>query len=64
MTKKDKALLAHLDNLWNCAKARNEALSERASHPQVAPMIERNKGYMLGIEDVVEAIYKSMRRGT
>lgn len=57
MTKKDNAILAELDNLWNCAKIRTEHLMACEQTDTIRGMIERNKGYMMAIEDAVSVIH-------
>ena len=62
MNKTHKAVLAECDRLWHESKARIDSLMPQKDHPQVAPMIEKNRGYMLALEDITEAIHNQSRK--
>ena len=50
-------LQGRIDKAYAECKARIDEMAEQASHPQIAKMIERNKGYMAALEDVTELLY-------
>ena len=50
-------LQAAIDTAHKACKERVEAMQEQRENPQVALMIEKNKGYMLAMEDVTEMLY-------
>jgi len=52
-----KALQADLDFAWKQSKDRIDSMQEQKSNPQVALMIEKNKGYMMALSDVTEILY-------
>ncbi len=52
-----KELQAELDHAWRISQERINSMREQISNPQVALMIEKNKGYMMALEDVTEILY-------
>ena len=52
-----KDLQTAIDTAHAECKARIASMSEASDNPQVAAMIERNKGYMSALEDVTELLY-------
>ena len=52
-----KALQADIDFAHSTSSQRIAAMMEQAHNPQVALMIEKNKGYMMALEDVTEMLY-------
>lgn len=50
-----------LDKQIALCKERIESMREQSSHPQVALMIEKNKGYMMACEDVIETMLYKLR---
>jgi len=52
-----KALQAKLDEMHAQHRENIAAMQEASANPQVALMIEKNKGYIMALEDVVELLY-------
>ena len=52
-----KALQNALDAAFKERKTVIEEISPQGTNPQVAAMIERNKGYMMALEDVTHLLY-------
>jgi len=52
-----KELQAQIDALFNQSKERVEAMMDQAENPQVAAMIQKNRGYMMALQDVTELLY-------
>jgi hypothetical protein len=52
-----KNLQEEIDIAFNAAKQRIKEMEALASNPQVALMIEKNKGYMMALEDVTTMLY-------
>lgn len=50
-------LQAAIDTAHKACKERVQAMQELRENPQVALMIEKNKGYMMAMEDVTEMLY-------
>ena len=42
---------------WHKANERIQGMAEQKSNPQVALMIEKNRGYMMALDDVRELLY-------
>jgi hypothetical protein len=59
MTKEQikKALQSDIDQAWAVSKQRIADMQEQAGNPQVALMIEKNNGYMLALEDIIDMLY-------
>ena len=52
-----KALQSDIDQAWTVSKQRIADMQEQSSNPQVALMIEKNKGYMMALEDITDMLY-------
>lgn len=46
-----------IDSRFREAQSRVEALTPEQANPQVALMVEKNRGYMLALQDVTAALY-------
>ncbi len=60
MTRKSdtkKALQSAIDAAWKVSQQRIEEMQPDKQHPQIALCIEKNRGYMLALEDVTELLY-------
>ena len=52
-----KALQSDIDQAWAVSKQRIADMQEFSNNPQVALMIEKNKGYLMALEDITDALY-------
>ena len=52
-----KELQAAIDKKHAGCKANILSMNEQAHNPQFALMIEKNKGYMMALEDITEMLY-------
>ena len=52
-----KQLQSAIDHAHKVSRDRIAAMQEQSNNPQIALMIEKNKGYMLALEDVVDLLY-------
>ena len=52
-----KDLQAAIDHAHGVSRQRIEAMQSQANNPQVALMIEKNRGYMMALEDVTDLLY-------
>ena len=61
MTKtQTKAVLqARIDSLWRQRKQAMDEMESQKQNPQVARMIERNKGYIMALEDITDICYSN-----
>ncbi len=50
-------LQAAIDHAHKVSMERIEGMKDQAHNPQVALMIEKNKGYIMALEDVTELLY-------
>ena len=50
-------LQASIERAHHDCSDRIESMKEQAHNPQVALMIEKNKGYLMALEDVTELLY-------
>ena len=55
-----KELLMEADRLWRSADANIANMQPVASNPQALLMIEKNKGYKMAMEDLVEFIHNKL----
>lgn len=53
-----RAVQTAIDSLYNERKEAVDAMREQSANPQVRLMIEKNLGYMLALEDVIDLLYK------
>ena len=53
------AIKQYLDGEIEKAKYRLSEFAPMASNPQVALMIEKNKGYLMAMEDVADVVTKT-----
>jgi hypothetical protein len=52
LTKKD--IQSRIEKLWDDTKHNIIAMDDQKHNPQVALMIEKNKGYLLALEDIMQ----------
>jgi hypothetical protein len=52
-----QSLQAAIDHAWAVSKQRIDTMQSDREHPQIALCIEKNRGYMLALEDVTEMLY-------
>lgn len=52
-----KALQSEIDIKHKERKDWIESMSPAAGNPQIAKMIEKNRGYILALEDITEMLY-------
>jgi hypothetical protein len=52
-----KALHEQIDCAWNASKGRIESMQSESHNPQVKAIIDKNRGYMLAMEDVTDMLY-------
>ena len=59
MTKKQikKELQSKLDRMYVEKRNAINSMIEQKANPQVAAMIEKNQGYIMALQDVVELLY-------
>ena len=59
MTKKQikQELQSKLDRMYVERRDAINSMMEQKSNPQVAVMIEKNQGYIMALQDVVELLY-------
>lgn len=51
------SLQSAIDHACNVSRQRIEEMKSQSQNPQVALMIEKNKGYIMALEDVTELLY-------
>jgi hypothetical protein len=52
-----KELQTQIDAWFNQSRERVESMMDQAHNPQVAAMIEKNRGYMMALQDVTDLLY-------
>lgn len=52
-----KALQTKMDAMWQERKDTLDAMQLQKGNPQVALMIEKNRGYMMALEDMATLLY-------
>lgn len=52
-----KALQAAIDHAHSVSKQRITDMESQKHNPQVALMIEKNRGYMMACEDITDLLY-------
>lgn len=61
MTKDRKIIKALIDQYWNERNQAVEAMEPQKNNPQIALMIEKNKGYIMALEDITDFLYKTAK---
>ena len=52
-----KALQSAIDAAWKVSKQRIDDMQAEKENPQIALCMEKNRGYMMALEDVTELLY-------
>jgi hypothetical protein len=52
-----KALQSAINDAWSVSQQRIETMQPEREHPQIALCIEKNRGYMMALEDITQLLY-------
>jgi hypothetical protein len=54
-----KELQPKIDAAWTECKARIALMQPERENPQIALMLEKNKGYLMALEDITAMLYSA-----